>query len=101
MIESAPRLFYQPACPPCRWMSRLVVMLSLGVVRRVAVDGEEARQIHERYPDSRGQILLIDRGRVTFGRRVFAALPLAVLSAPARALLSRAGPGGGRPATNR
>src|SRR5262245_19999176 len=74
-----PTLFYKNTCPPCQWMSRLVVIYSLGVIRRVALTSAEARELYRQFPDHAGQLVLIEQGRITFGRMVFAMVPRAVL----------------------
>lgn len=96
-----PTLFFKRGCPPCRCMSALVVLLSLGLVTRVPIDSDEARELYRRYPHQEGQLVLLERRRVTFGRRVFLAVPRVLLTSPvvlARlALRGRAGdPGAGR-----
>jgi hypothetical protein len=67
-------------------MSRLAVLLSLGVIRRNPIDSQAARALYERYPGHDGQLVLVDRSRVTFGRRVFAAVPRVIAEAPFRLL---------------
>lgn len=77
MLER-PTLTYKPTCPPCRWMSRLAGVLSLGVVRRVPVEGAEAEALYDRYPDHRGELVLRDGDDTWFQRRVFLAIPLVI-----------------------
>jgi hypothetical protein len=74
-------LFYKPTCRPCRWMSYLAVLLSLGTMRRVGITGGEADQIYERHPEQRGRLVLVLGDRLVFGRRVFLAVPVAVVRA--------------------
>ena len=80
MARRRPHLFFDGHCPPCRWMSRLAVRLSLGSIRRVPLDSADARALYEAYPHARGQIVLLYRHHMSFGRPVFAALPLVVLT---------------------
>lgn len=80
-----PVLSFKPTCPPCRWMSATAVLLSLGHVRRVAVTGDEARALYDRYPAHRGQLVLEDGDRAWFQRQVFLALPLVVVRTWGRA----------------
>lgn len=68
-------LFYKPGCPPCRTLSKLVVVLSAGTIRRVGITDAEAEELYAKYPEQRGRLVLIDGDRVTFGRRVFLAVP--------------------------
>ena len=70
-----PALFYKSACPPCQWMSRLVVLFSAGIIRRVPIEGEEAAQLYRIYPQYEGQLVLLHNRRAVCGRMVFAAVP--------------------------
>ncbi|MCG8367925.1 MAG: hypothetical protein MJA27_31905 [Pseudanabaenales cyanobacterium] len=80
-ISRRPQLFYKRNCLPCQWMSRLVILCSLGIIRRVAIDSAEAHAFYQGFPEHEGQLVLVERHRVTFGRLVFAAIPQAVLMA--------------------
>ena len=80
MARRRPHLFFNGHCPPCRWMSRLAVRLSLGSIRRVPLESADAQTLYEAYPQARGQIVLLYRQYMSFGRPVFAALPLVVLA---------------------
>ena len=75
------RLFYKSSCPPCRWMSKLATILSLGAIKRVSIMGKEAKAIYEKYPEHSGQLVLINGERVTFGRLVFAEVPRCIINA--------------------
>jgi hypothetical protein len=74
------RLFYKPYCQPCRFLSRLAVILSLGAIRRVPLDSAEAAALHQQHPEWRGQLLMLGRDGVRIGPQVFRAVPLAVIS---------------------
>lgn len=74
------RLFYKSYCAPCRFLSRLAVILSLGAIRRVPLGSAEAAALHGEHPEWRGQLLMLDRDGVRIGPQVFRAVPLAVLS---------------------
>jgi predicted DCC family thiol-disulfide oxidoreductase YuxK len=74
-----PHLFFDGHCPPCQWMSRLAVRLSLGTIRRVPLESAAAQRLYDRYPQARGQLVLLYRDHMYFGRPVFAALPPVVL----------------------
>jgi len=74
-----PIIFFNGACPPCRWMSRLAVRMSLGLVTRAPLSELEATSLYGRRPEARGQIVLMYAGRYVFGRPVFAALPWTML----------------------
>ena len=88
-MTDRPTLFYKPTCPPCRWMSKMAVILSLGVIRRVPIDSREAAALYRHHPDNEGQLMLREGTRVTFQRRVFAAVPRIILTAGPRLLLRR------------
>ena len=77
-----PALFFKRTCPPCQWMSRLAVIFTAGLVRRVPIDSAEARELYRRFPEHEGQLVLMEPHRVTFGRRVFLAAPRVIVSAP-------------------
>jgi hypothetical protein len=51
-------------------LSRLVVALSLGAVRRVPLEAGEARRLHEAHPGTRGKLGLCVGGAMTTGWRV-------------------------------
>ena len=75
------RLFYKNTCPPCRWMSKLAVILSLGTIRRVPIQGTEAATFYKNYPAHEGQLVLIQGHHITFGRKVFAGVPKCIVTA--------------------
>lgn len=79
-----PALIYKAACPPCRWMSRLVVLGSAGLVVRVPLDGARAKAVYRAYPEHDGELVLLQPSGPSFGRRVFAMLPIAVAAALVR-----------------
>ncbi len=72
-------LFYKSYCPPCQWMSKLAVMLALGSIKRVPIEGDEANSIYEKYREHQGQLILVKGNRVTFGRLVFAEIPRTII----------------------
>lgn len=80
------RVFYDETCPPCRTLSRLVVVLSLGAMARVPLGSEEAARLHRRHPEWTGQLLLLDGGEAWLGPRVFAAVPRKILQVYGRLL---------------
>lgn len=63
-------------------MSRLAAAFSLGLIRRSPIDSAEAKALYARHPEHEGQLVLLESNRVTFGRRVFAAVPRVVMTAP-------------------
>ena len=81
-----PSLFYKNSCPPCRQLSRVALVLSLGHIRRVPLDSSEAEVIYAQYPARRGQLMLRHGERVWFGLDVLRAIPMAVLRTWVRAV---------------
>ena len=79
-VWQRPHLFFDGHCPPCRWMSRLAVRLSLGSIMRVPLESSATQQLYDAHPQARGQIVLLYRRQMSYGRRVFATLPRIVLS---------------------
>ena len=88
-MNERPTLFYKPTCPPCRWMSKAAVVLSMGVIRRVPISSEEAAVIYREHPGREGQLMLRQGRRVSFQRRVFAEVPLILLVTGPRLLAGR------------
>lgn len=74
-------LVYDAGCPPCRTLSRLAVVLSLGTIRRVAGETPQAAALRARHAARRGELLLTDGARAWTGPAVFAAVPRAILAA--------------------
>jgi len=68
-----PLLLYRRTCPRCRFLSRAVIALSGGGIRRVATDSTEAALLYARHGAPGGKLALRHRGRLHVGRRVFAA----------------------------
>ena len=75
-----PILLYAGSCPKCRFLSRCVVLWSLGRVKRVALEVAQWKQLYyEHLPEAKGfPVLLLEDGPV-YGPRVFAIVPLVVL----------------------
>jgi predicted DCC family thiol-disulfide oxidoreductase YuxK len=80
MCRHRPHVFFDGHCPPCIWMSRAAVRLSLGSIVRVPLQSDAARRFYDRYPQERGQIVLLYRDHMSFGRPVFASLPRVVVT---------------------
>jgi predicted DCC family thiol-disulfide oxidoreductase YuxK len=69
-------LLYAGRCPKCRFLSAVVVALSLGTLSRMPLEREEVEQFYLRdHPEARGDPVLVERDRFTYGRRVFFAVP--------------------------
>jgi len=71
-------LFFKRQCPPCAFVSRLAVVLSLGVIRRVPLDSAQARDFYAQYPALEGMPVLVHGARVVAGPAVFLAIPRVV-----------------------
>ncbi|MCG8669352.1 MAG: hypothetical protein MI867_08045, partial [Pseudomonadales bacterium] len=54
----------------------VAVIMSFGILRRVAISSEKAQEIYERYPKSRGKLLLVLDGHRFVGNSVFFNVPL-------------------------
>ncbi len=52
-------LFYKSYCPPCQWMSKLAVILSLGSIKRVPIEGEVANRLYETYAEHQDSSFLL------------------------------------------
>jgi len=78
-MADRPLLFYAGACPLCRLLSRGVVLLSLGAIRRIPLDRAEAEAFFLRdHPESRGKPVLVHGGRIAAGAAVLPAILRAV-----------------------
>lgn len=88
--DGRPLLLYAGRCPKCRFLSRLVTLLSLGVVRREALDAHAGWQFYRHdYPQAGNYpVLFVDR-RPFFGAVVFLAVPWLIVRAWHRALARR------------
>jgi hypothetical protein len=63
-----PVLLYAGRCPRCRFLSRLIVALSLGMIERVPLDRAEAERFYYvEHPDARGRPALVDGDRMVWG----------------------------------
>lgn len=65
------RLFYSERCPPCRRLSRLVVALSGGRLRRVAMESPEAAPLYAVHPHWFGRLVLEHEDGFTVGPAVY------------------------------
>ena len=88
---SRPALFFKSTCPPCRGFSRLAVLFSFGLIRRVPINSAEAKMLYRKYPAHEGQLVLIENQRITFGLKVFLAVPRVIASTPLYLLTSLRG----------
>lgn len=75
------KLYYKDTCPPCRFLSNLVVILSAGTIKRVPISGNEAKEMYRLYPEHEGQLALLMHQKYTFGKYVFLKVPLCILNA--------------------
>lgn len=80
---------FDERCPPCRFLSKLVVVLSLGVIRRAALRSEHANRLRQQLPNWKGELLFFDRDRMHLGPAVFAAIPRRVVQVYGSQLLLR------------
>lgn len=90
MRPDKPILLYRGTCAKCRLISRLVVGLSLGLVRRVPVLSPEARDLYDAYFIKSGKLALVGKGRMfTDARAVLEIVPMVLLAIRSK-LASRA-----------
>lgn len=86
--ELRSRLFYKSTCPPCSWMSKLVVLFSLGSIKRIPLNTHQAKIIYRQHTEYEGQLMLQNGKRITFGRSVFAMVPWCIVTTWWRLLTS-------------
>ena len=72
-------IFYRDSCAKCRLLSWAAIIMSFGILRRVAISSEEAQAVYEQFPESRGKLLLVLHGRCFTGVNVFLNFPLTVI----------------------
>ena len=77
----AATLLYSNRCPKCRFLSAVLVRMSIGMLRRVPIEGSGSAAFYDQHPEGRGYPALIDEERITTGPAVFMAVPLFVLRA--------------------
>lgn len=87
--KTGPVLLYRATCPRCRFLSRLLVGLSLGTLRRIPVDSDEARELYDLHGQERGKLAVLHRGRFTTGGRIVPALGIAIAEACLRRVVPR------------
>jgi hypothetical protein len=89
-----PMLLYAGSCWKCRLLSRLVVIASLGVIRRVPLEIPAWRKFYyEDYPQAQGYPVLFWNGTPHFGAKVFVLTPLVVVATWGMRLRSAIRPG--------
>jgi len=81
-------LVYRGTCAKCRFLSRLVVILSSGTIRREALGSDMAERLARDHPETRGKLALIDGGRIVYGTRVFLEAPFWILLLALRRVIS-------------
>jgi hypothetical protein len=80
-IDARPKLLYAGSCAKCRFLSRLVVILSLGTIERVPLERPEWQKFYyEDYPQARGYPVLFWNGQPRFGPRVFLLTTLVIVA---------------------
>jgi hypothetical protein len=73
-----PVLVFRGGCAKCRVLSRLAVLLSIGLLRRVAHDSPEGQALQHALGLTRVKLTLVTHEKVVRGWRVLACLPLVV-----------------------
>ena len=72
-------LYYSPRCGACRGLSMLAVLLAFGAIRRQSVTDPAASGLFEKYPDWRGQPLIVSGDMVWVGPDVLKAVPISIV----------------------
>jgi predicted DCC family thiol-disulfide oxidoreductase YuxK len=67
-------LLYRATCKKCRILSRLVVVLSLGYIRRIPNNSPEAQSLFKAYQVDASKVILIKGDKVYIGFRSIIAL---------------------------
>ena len=67
-------------CPPCRRLSAIVVLLSLGCIQRYAIDSKQAHRLPINIPDWKGQLVLISHEKYWLANDVFRAVQRAIIT---------------------
>jgi hypothetical protein len=65
-----PLLLYRDTCPKCRFLSKLLVRLSLNRIERVPIASARAAEVVRLYPGCHQKLTLMDKGRFAIGWRV-------------------------------
>ena len=69
-------LLYAGLCGKCRFLSRLIVLLSLGSIERLPLERREAEDFYIRkHPQARGNPVLVEGEKLTYGFGVFFSIP--------------------------
>jgi hypothetical protein len=74
-----PILLYRATCAKCALISKALVVLSGGLIRRVPRDSPTARALHERFGEPTARIALFHRGAFRTGWAIPAAMAAALL----------------------
>ncbi len=80
MTDPRPVLIYRSTCAKCRRLSRAVVILTLGRVRRIPLASLEAAALYQRHGVRPGKLALAKGGRMFTGLNVFRGLLPGALS---------------------
>ena len=69
-------LLYAGRCGKCRFLSRAIVLLSLGTIERVPLERQEAEDFYIRkHPQARGNPVLVEGDKLTYGAAVLLSIP--------------------------
>jgi ribosomal protein L2 len=74
-------VLYRHTCRKCRFLSRLIDLLSGHMIERIPIDSARAAQIIAVFPEARGRLMLLTPQGVTVGRPVIPTAVLLVLRA--------------------
>ncbi len=74
-----PLLLYRHTCGKCRFISRLLVALSLATIQRAPIRSAEAERVLRQHPESKGKLALIRGTEIVTGWPVVPAVVRCVL----------------------
>lgn len=73
-------IYYQGYCAKCRFLSKLVVVLSLYIIERIPLEVDESIQLFfEDYPKAKGYPILFLGQTPIYNYWVFPAVPFAIV----------------------
>lgn len=67
-------LLYRDTCIKCRILSYLVLLMSIGTVKRIPIDSEVARKLLKAHQLSASKAILVENGKVYHGTAMIIAV---------------------------
>lgn len=72
MRRERPLLLYRHTCAKCRFLSRMLVILSMATIQRAPIRSAEAEMVLRAHPESKGKLALIRGAEIVTGWPVVA-----------------------------